>query len=284
MSPALDFARAHRTSFFDIGGDAVMIGLADELDEARHAQLEGHLASFRPWRKGPFEIFGHRVEANWDSHKKWDRVLKFADSIENKRICDIGCNNGYYLFRMLAHRPRQAIGLDPVPAFHECFSFLAAFLGHHARSLEFRPRGFDALAEENEPFDLIYCMGIAYHHPDPLGLLRLIHGALGAGGQLIFETQAVPGHESRALFPAGRYAGARGVWFLPDRDCAINWLRRAGFRDVVFQEEHEYRSEHVRRPPWADIPGLAEGLDPADPARTIEGYPAPVRMLLSARK
>lgn len=281
---AVAFARAHPTSFFDTGGDTVMIGLADELSEEAHAELAGHLESFRPWRKGPFEIFGQRIDANWDSHKKWSRVLRFADDLGDRRVCDVGCNNGYYMFRMLGQQPRRVIGLDPVGAFRDCFTFLNLFLGEQGRRLEFLERGFDWLAEAPEPFDVIFCMGIVYHHPDPIGILRLIHAALEKGGQLVLETQGLPGTGSNALFPAGKYAGVRGVWFLPTAECTINWLRRAGFRSIEFHEAHEYRDEHLRRPPWADIPGLAEGLDPEDPGRTIEGYPAPVRMLLSARR
>ena len=261
-----------------------MIGLADELSDAEHAELVTHLEHFRPWRKGPFEIFGHRIDANWDSHKKWDRVTRFVDSLENKRICDIGCNNGYYMLRMLPHRPREVVGLDPVAAFEECFAFLSAFLGDQAGSLRFLQRGFDWLPESSAPFDLVFCMGIVYHHPDPIGILKLIHASLASGGQLVLETQAIPGNGSTALFPAGKYAGARGVWFLPTHECTHNWLRRAGFRDIIFHEAHEYVHEQKRRPPWADIPGLADGLDPEDPRKTIEGYPAPVRMLFSARR
>ena len=33
--------------------------------------------------------------------------------LKNKIIADIGCNNGYYMFRMAAHSPKLVLGFEP---------------------------------------------------------------------------------------------------------------------------------------------------------------------------
>jgi tRNA (mo5U34)-methyltransferase len=282
---ALKFARAHPTEHVDFAGDRVVIGRAEELDEREHRQLQAHLDELGPWRKGPFSIFGHEIDANWKCDRKWERVVEFADPLRDKIICDVGTGNGYYLFRMAAHRPRAVLGLDPTALFQRCFEFLNAF--RPTPVLEFQPLGFESLDEpaHHARYDLIFCMGIVYHHTDPMRLLRTLRAALRPGGQLIVESLALPASYSSdpvALCPArGRYAGGGGNWFVPNSLCLQQWLVRGGFRQVAAHGEFDFRDEQVRT---AELPGLRDYLDPARPDRTIEGYPTPVRTYFSARR
>ncbi len=39
-------------------------------------------------------------------------------------------------------------------------------------------------------------------------------------------------------------------------------------------------NQEQRRTPWMDFESYAEFIDPDDPARTVEGYPAPIRVFL----
>ncbi|MDX1522001.1 MAG: DUF1698 domain-containing protein, partial [Anaerolineae bacterium] len=125
---------------------------------------------------------------------------------------------------------------------------------------------------------------ILYHHTDPVGLLRKMHTALTPQGELVIDCQGIPGDEPVALTPRGRYARARGIWFLPTLSCLENWIHRAGFTNIrpVFAEPLSPAEQ--RRTAWADIDSLAEFLDPADPSLTIEGYPAPWRFYVIAGK
>ena len=43
-------------------------------------------------------------------------------------------------------------------------------------------------------------------------------------------------------------------------------------------------TEEQRRTEWMVTESLADFLDPNDPTKTIEGYPAPLRAVLIARK
>ncbi|MEQ9365348.1 MAG: DUF1698 domain-containing protein, partial [Leptospirales bacterium] len=113
FAQALNFARSHPTARADFAQPAIHIGSRGELSDPEHRQLAEYLRGFGPWRKGPFEIFGHRVDANWKCDVKWERVLKFAEDLRDRVVCDVGTGNGYYLFRMAAQRPRSVLGLDP---------------------------------------------------------------------------------------------------------------------------------------------------------------------------
>ncbi|MCB1326070.1 MAG: tRNA 5-methoxyuridine(34)/uridine 5-oxyacetic acid(34) synthase CmoB [Spirochaetales bacterium] len=278
----LEFARSHATGHFRLEGPAVTIGRASELNSAEHEILLEHLQQLRPWRKGPFEIFGHRIDANWKSDIKWDRVAALIQAPAGATICDVGCNNGYYLFRLAALNVREVVGLDPVPAFQQCYEYLAAFYrpdGHR-----FVLRGYDWLHEQPERFDVILLLGVLYHHTDPLSILRAAYGALKPGGQLIVESLGLPMEFSPhplALVPdRGLLAGVRGVWFVPNALCLELWLRRSGFRNVQGGGEYDGMAEQ-QRTIWADMP---VGADFVGEDQTIEGYPIPVRLYASARR
>ncbi len=282
---ALAFARAHGRgpgSFeltrdpdgFVILGDDVASGPPQE-------ELDAHLHGLGPWRKGPFRLFGREVHAHWKSDRKWQHVLGYLGDVRGLTIADVGCNNGYYMFRLLEHEPGRVIGFDPAENFERQFCFLHAILPDER--LEFRREGWQSLADRPGEFDLILAMGILYHHTDPMAMLRVMHGALKKGGRLLIESMAIAGEDSMSLVPAGKYAGARGIWFVPTIACMENWLRRAGYRDIRVHAKYRDVAEQERAE-FADLPSLSEFMDPDDPERTVEGYPAPLRVHLSARR
>lgn len=271
-----------RSSLVDLSGDVVTVGKRDELSEDQHLALETALEALLPWRKGPFELFGHYIDTEWRSNLKWDRVLPHLDDLEGRVVADVGCNNGYYMFRAARYRPGLVVGFDPMPRFHYQFSLVNRFAG--LENLKFELLGAEHIHLFRNFFDVVLCMGVLYHNRNPIGILEGIREGMKAGGQIIVEAQGIPGDESYALFPEGRYAKARNVWFLPTPSCLVNWVRRAGFRDVECFSVEKTTTEEQRKTRYAPWESLEDFLDPDDASRTVEGYPAPVRICVKARK
>lgn len=265
-----------------LGNKKVSIGAAEELSPTQHDDLNHILKTFIPWRKGPFEIFGNAIDSEWKSDLKWDRVFPQLDSLEGKKIADIGCNNGYYMFRMAAHNPELVIGLDPTVRHWYAFTFLQQFT--QIQSLHFELLGIEHMHHYYSFFDVVFCMGVLYHHPNPIGMLRGILKSMKIGGQLIVESLGIPGDESIALFPEKRYAKVPGNWFVPTQTCLMNWIKRSGFKEVTPFYGHQLLQEEQRSTEWAPYQSLEDFLDPTDSTKTIEGYPAPHRFYISARK
>ena len=76
----------------------------------------------------------------------------------------------------------------------------------------------------------------------------------------------------------------RNVWFIPTVDTMLAWLQRVGFVnprvvDVTPTTIHEQRTTS-----WMRFHSLKDFLDPTDPSKTIEGYPAPLRAVFIAEK
>lgn len=260
----------------------VTLGGREDISEDLRSKIQNDIEKLRPWRKGPFRLFGLEIDSEWKSDLKWKRVEERLNSLEGKVIADIGCNNGYYMFRMIPHKPRMVIGFEPTLHYFEQFCFLQNFARQSV--LHFERLGVEHLSYFPKFFDLVFCMGILYHHSNPLGLLSDIYVALKEAGELIVECQGIPGAESVALFPAERYAQVPNIWFVPTMSCLEHWLKRSGFTQIETFGVYPLTASEQRTTP--DSPGLSlkDFLNPANSNQTIEGYPAPVRIYVKAKK
>jgi len=272
----------YRTNHTDCTGDTVRIGKADELTEEQRLHVEQQLRCFMPWRKGPFSVFGIDIDAEWRSERKWNRLSEKLPDLRGKTVADIGCNNGYYMFRMVPHQPRLVLGFEPSVQHYYCFKSLNALAGFD--NLDIDLLGGEHIGLFGETFDVIFLMGIIYHRISPLELLKDIHKALKPGGTLIIESQAIPGDEPVALFPEKTYAKAPGTYFVPTGTTCRNWLLRSGFNRAELFCSHPMSSAEQRRTDWMVFESYQDYISPDNPTRTVEGYPAPWRIFLSAVK
>lgn len=259
----------------DFSSDAVTIGSDTDLNDEQRQQLDAVIQQFHPWRKGPWRIFGTEIDAEWRSHMKWDRILPAMGPMAGKKILDVGCGNAYYMFRLMEHQPEMVVGLDPSVPFFLWFETVQRFL--RISNMQYERLGAEHLAIFDQCFDLALCMGILYHQRNPVQILRDLRNSLVVGGKAIIESQSIPGDGTLALFPADRYAKARNVYFVPTQDCLVNWVRRAGFKDVEVISHVPVSADEQRRTANMTYHSLAEFLDPEDPTLTAEGYPAPWR-------
>lgn len=266
----------------DFSGNVVKIGQADELNEVDRARVHRTLKSFMPWRKGPFNVFGIDIDTEWRSHRKWQRLLPVLPDLSGQVVADIGCNNGYYMFRMVPQQPRLVLGFEPLLHHHFTFKTLNSLAG--CSNLLSELLGVEHLGLFENFFDSVFMMGILYHRISPVEVLKDTLKAMKPGGTLIVESQAIPGDSSVALFPETTYAKAPGTWFVPTGPCLVNWLKRAGFSDVELFCQHPMNESEQRRTEWMTFESYRDFLDPNDQTRTIEGYPAPWRVFVRAVK
>jgi tRNA (mo5U34)-methyltransferase len=262
--------------------DCVTIGRASDLSDAQRDDLQTVLTGLKPWRKGPFELFGIRIESEWDSSLKWRRVAPHLAPLAGRRILDVGSSNGYYLYRMAPAQPRLILGIEPYRLYY--FQYLALRRFIDPPGLYNLPLKLEALPAMPRWFDTLFCMGILYHRRSPLDALSLLGDLLAKGGQLVLETLVIRGDGSHALSPGPRYACMRNVYFIPTVTCLENWLARSGFSKIRCVDVTTTTLREQRKTEWIDSDSLDRFLDPDDPGRTLEGYPAPVRAVIVATK
>ena len=263
-------------------GEVVCIGAPKEISIQQRQEIEKELQAFIPWRKGPFSVFGIQIDSEWQGHLKWNRISPHLDDLHKKTICDLGCNNGYYMYRMLAYNPELVLGIDPVPRFRLQFEYLQKF--SLEERLKFEPIGFQELSYFDKVFDVIFCMGILYHHRNPIEILRSCWEVLKPKGQLVVESLGIPGHEPVSLFPEGRYANMKGVWFIPTEACLHHWLKKSGYTKIECHYNERMSEEEQRSTPYSPFPSFQEALHAEDSDLTREGYRRPNRLVFTARK
>lgn len=272
------------TKHLSFSGPFVEIGKREEINDEAFAYIEELAKEFIPWRKGPFKLFDLEIDAEWRSDYKWERLEESLIPLKGKRVLDIGCNNGYYMFRMLQHKPELVLGIDPVPRLLQQF----LFLNHFAKvpNLHFELFGYEQLHHFKNFFNVIFSMGVIYHCKNPIQHLQDIHDSLAPGGQLILETMAIPGDGDYALSPEERYAQMRNVWFVPTLKCLLNWVKRCHFEKIEVLSNVVLTPEEQRQTKWCPPPwqSLEQFLDANDRTKTVEGHPAPLRVCLSVRK
>ena len=237
-----------------------------------------------PWKKGPFEFESGTLDAEWRSDYKWNRFEGHLGDLTDKKILDVGCNNGYFMFEMAKRNPELVLGIDPIPRCQAQFELVNKV--YKNENLKFELLGVEHCNHFRSFFDVILFMGIIYHHRHPLEQLIDLREALVPGGEIILETIGIPGEESYALFPEDRYAGMKNIYFIPTLSCTVNWMKKARFVDVEVIADAEMTSSEQRSTKWNpdNFKTLEDSLDPNDSSKTIEGHPAPRRFLIKAKR
>lgn len=241
------------------------------------------LRQLMPWRKGPFQIEEVFIDTEWRSDWKWDRLLPHLSPLKGRKVLDIGCGSGYHLWRMLGEEAELAVGVDPSQLFMTQFLVLKHFLGNQ------HPAYFLPLTLEQLPipkrggqFDTVFSMGVLYHRRSPIDHLMDLKRHLRAGGQLVLETLVIPEECGQILIPKERYAQMNNVWFLPNVKELQHWMERCGYKNVRCVDLDQTSINEQRSTEWMEWKSLPDFLDPENPERTVEGYPAPLRAIMLA--
>ncbi len=264
--------------------DCVTLKAEKALDELQRQQLIKQLMLLHPWRKGPFNLFGIEIDTEWRSDWKWQRIQPHIADLKGRLVLDVGCGNGYHLWRMLEQQAELVLGIDPSQKFLAQFNCLQKYL--QIPNCHLLPIGIEDMPADMERhgFDSVFCMGVLYHQKSPMELLNRLKALLNKGGQLVLETLVIEGDEKQVLVPEGRYAQMRNVWFIPSAKALQKWLRKIGFKQVETIDISVTSVQEQRATDWMTFHSLKDFLDPADSSKTIEGLPAPVRATLIASK
>ena len=265
----------------DLCCDAIRVESRTITEQTRQ-QLQQALMQLHPWRKGPFDVFGVHIDSEWRSDFKWRRLATHLPDLQGQCILDVGCGNGYYGWRMRGAGAKWVIGIDPT------LRFIYQYKAINRYTVDDRffvlPLKSEQLPAELASFDSVFSMGVIYHRRSAPQHLQELWSFLKPGGLLVLESLVVRGDEHTVLVPDRRYAKMRNVWFVPSVRYLRRQLERAGFVDAQCVDETVTRAVEQRKTPWMRYQSLADFLDPSDPGRTIEGYPAPCRAILLARK
>ncbi|MCG3656117.1 tRNA 5-methoxyuridine(34)/uridine 5-oxyacetic acid(34) synthase CmoB [Aliarcobacter butzleri] len=260
--------------------DWFSIGNRADLSDEEYEIIVQTAKKLIPWRKGPFKIFDLEIDSEWQSNIKYNLIRPYFN-LKDKIVADIGCNNGYYMFRMLEDCPKRLIGFDPSPLTLHQFEFINHFV---KSDIVYEMLGVEHLEFYNHKFDFIFMLGVLYHRPDPVGTLKSLARGLNSKGEILIDTFMIDGDDEICLTPNKRYSKIPNIYFIPTIPALKNWLERAGFENIEVLATTVTTSEEQRKTPWSFDESLEDFLDPNDSSKTVEGYPAPKRVYVKARK
>ena len=270
----------------------VCIGRATDCSVSQRAVIRQQLRRLLPWRKGPFNLFGLKIDAEWRSDTKWQRLQDKISPLTDRTVLDVGCGNGYYGWRMLGAGAKRVVGIDPTLRYVMQQRAIAKYLPREA--FDMLPLPLEALADAGTGpgnvvapgagYDTVFSMGVIYHRRDPVNHIRDLLSLLRAGGELVLESLIIDKKHGAVLEPRGRYAKMRNIWSIPSIDTLKDWLSAAGLASVEIADISVTTSAEQRATEWTFEQSLADFLDPQNPNLTVEGYPAPQRAIVICSK
>jgi tRNA (mo5U34)-methyltransferase len=258
--------------------DVVKVQSKIPLSEDVRYRIEETAKKMMPWRKGPFELFDIYIDTEWQSFLKYNLLEPYFD-LKGKRVVDVGCNNGYYMFRMLSQKPASIVGFDPSALYKTQFDFINHFI---KSNIKYELLGVEHLPFYEQKFDTVFCLGVLYHRPDPVGTLKALAKGMEKGSELFLDTFMIDGDDDICLTPEKTYSKIPNIYFVPTVKALKNWCTRAGFIDIEVLEITITTEDEQRSTLWIEGESLGSFLDPDDASKTIEGYPAPKRVYIKA--
>lgn len=266
----------------DLNLDRITITSSEALDAETTKKLHDGLYALKPWRKGPYQIFGVHIDSEWRSDWKWQRLEEHISDLQGRKVLDVGCGNGYHCWRILGAGATSVLGIDPSMRFLVQHLAIQKYL--QSDQFNFLPIGIEDMPTDMPYFDSVFSMGVLYHRRNPVNHLLELSNLLRPGGELILETLVVESATDGILRPSERYAMMRNVWSIMTIEMLAQQLSQAGFVNIRCINRNQTTLEEQRRTDWMQFHSLEEFLDPLDQNKTIEGYPAPERAIFIAEK
>lgn len=190
-------------------------------------------------RTAPDHPLGNFLQELWSTVS-----AAFPEDMTGKTVLDVGCNAGFYTFRM-AERGAEVVGIDHDSRYLAQARFAAEVLGHDVELHRMEAYDVTALGRS---FDYVIFMGVLYHLRHPLLALdrlaplvrermvfqSLVRGPEWKGGAIakdypiserrLFEEPGFPA----MYFVEHRYAGDPTNWWIANEAGLQAMLRSAG--------------------------------------------------------
>ncbi|HBK2007033.1 TPA: tRNA 5-methoxyuridine(34)/uridine 5-oxyacetic acid(34) synthase CmoB [Campylobacter jejuni] len=260
---------------------ACNFSLGDSVNLSTNSQAKDEILAIakelKPWRKGPFKIDDLFIDTEWQSFIKFNILKPFMNKISQKCVADIGCNNGYYMFKMLEFNPVKLIGFDPSIKYRLQFELINALA---KTPIKYELLGVEDLPSYGLKFDVIFCLGVIYHRSDPIKMLKDLKAGLNKNGVVFLDTMYIEDEREIALVPNKTYSKIPNIYFVPSISALKNWCERAGFKEFEVLATKKTDENEQRKTEWIDSFSLENFLDPKDKNLTIEGYEAPKRVYI----
>ncbi len=246
-----------------------------------------------PWTHGYFDLGnGIVIEDNDDIQKA--RLFKYKvyfedvisqhyhkDALEDKTLCEIGCNTGYFIFEMLKRfNFRKVTGLEPRESNLAKARFIKQIFDLSDQEFELREYDILTTGRSNEQYDVVLMPGVLHHLDNHLNALKNLYKL--TGDLCIIETivlpEAVNSDQSRKYielkdgfyrdnkdyfglvgykYESGDLDGSAvrdGIVAVPTERALMMMLKHVGFEDIeVYKTVKDLETEIYRPNLYRDV-------------------------------
>lgn len=159
-----------------------------------------------------------------------------------RRVLEIGPKDGHDTRRLVTLGADKLVLVD-LPNQQSRIEEWLPVLRHAPIELVIGNFMYDAVFNDIEPFDVVWCTGVLYHNPEQLRMLRQLFDVTRPSGILVIET-------ATARRPATRDENCVEIWFppnksvsraahlstnithLPSSKAVESWLQMIGFSEI----------------------------------------------------
>jgi len=135
--------------------EAINVELDLSYEKNNSKSIEECAKLMLPWRKGPFKVGSLFIDSEWKSNIKYS-IIEPHFNLKDKIVADIGCNNGYYMFKMLEQKPKKVVGFDPSALCYMQFEFINKFV---KSDIKYEMLGIEHVEFYEHKFDTLFCLG-----------------------------------------------------------------------------------------------------------------------------
>lgn len=181
-----------------------------------------------------------------DTEKEWARY-NVSDSLEGRRVLDIGCSDGFYSFECEKRGAEFVLAIDDESSHlaggNNGFQIVKSILNSKA---EYLPLSiYDLDPDQHGRFDEVFFLNVLYHLRYPLLGLDRIHAVMNPGGVMYFKSFYEFDYGTKIFgrrvgfglnrrpwarfYPNTELAGDPTNWWGPNIRCIRDMLMSSGF-------------------------------------------------------
>jgi len=219
------------------------------------AELRELFDSTKPWHH-LIDVDGvpTKVEPAWGEsldHPRalWEKVAPLLPDLGGKRVLDVGCNDGFFVFECRRRGAKAVVGIEVREHFFDHAVLVNGLLG--LDGIDLHLMNAYEVGEALGTFDVTLALGLIYHLKNPFLFLERVASITST---IIVETAVRNSNEDLRNRQRGR-ASPPSVefiqnppselnpeggpnWWMPNTECVCALLRVCGFPHTVVATEH----------------------------------------------
>lgn len=137
-----------------------------------------------PWHH-KFEIVPGIVTPGAYAPEGLFQRLQLPNDMSGLRVLDIGARDGYFSFE-IEKRGAEVLAVDYCPSQEMGFDVAKQILGSSVQFLQ--ANLYELPSCDLEEFDIVLCLGVIYHVPDPYLTFEILRALVKVGGQVFLES------------------------------------------------------------------------------------------------